>query len=117
MNPSDGPATSPARPPHAAPGAAERLTRIADLLGECQPPGMAGGYDQCAHGTWPCVITQAVWLAQGRDRDQEVHAACQATAREAVIEDAAQEAYEEWAAAEREGPPPLLSGRSRTRDR
>jgi hypothetical protein len=64
---------------------------------------MAGGFDQCAHGTWPCAITQAAWLAQGRDRDQEVRAACQAAAREAAIEEASREAYEEYLAAERGG--------------
>jgi hypothetical protein len=69
--------------------AGERLAKLADLLSACPPPDMAGGYDQCAHGTWPCVITQAAWLAQGRDRDQEVRAACQ-----------------ELRAAEREGRPP-----------
>jgi hypothetical protein len=105
MNPKDPtprgrPDTAP-RPPSAAPDG--RLATIADLLGECPPPDMAGGYDQCAHGTWPCVITQAVWLAQGRDRDQEVHAACQAAAREAEAEDAAWEACQEQLAAEREG--------------
>jgi hypothetical protein len=81
----------------------DRLTKIADLLGECPPPDMAGGYDQCVHGTWPCAITQAVWLAQGRDRDQEVRAACQAAAREAQLEEASWEAHQELLAAEREG--------------
>jgi hypothetical protein len=66
----------------------ERLAKLADLLSECPPPDIAGGYDQCAHGTWPCVITQAAWLAQGRDRDQEVRAACQAAARKAELEQA-----------------------------
>jgi hypothetical protein len=83
--------------------AGERLAKLADLLSECPPPDMAGGYDQCAHGTWPCVITQAAWLAQGRDRDQEVRAACQAADREAAAEDASWEAYQERLAAEREG--------------
>jgi hypothetical protein len=80
----------------------DRLVKIADLLGECPPPDMAGGYDQCAHGTWPCAITQATWLAQGRDRDQEVRAACQAAAQEVEAEEASREAYEELLAAERE---------------
>ena len=66
----------------------ERLARLADLLSECPPPDMAGGYDQCTQGTWPCVITQAAWLAQGRDRDQEMRAAAQAVAREAELEQA-----------------------------
>jgi hypothetical protein len=81
----------------------DRLAKIGDLLGECPPPDMAGGFDQCAHGTWPCAITQAAWLAQGRDRDQEVRAACQAAAREVEAEEASREAYEELLAAEREG--------------
>jgi hypothetical protein len=104
MNPED-PALhttpEPAPPPSAAPQ--DRLAKIADLLGPCPPPDMAGGCDQCAHGTWPCVITKAAWLAQGRDRDQEVRAACQAAAREAQIEEAEWETHEELLAAEREG--------------
>jgi hypothetical protein len=84
----------------------ERLVKLADLLSECPPPDMADGDGQCAHGTWPCVITQAVWLAQGRDRDQEVRAACQAAAREAELERAGWEACQEPRAAEREGRPP-----------
>jgi hypothetical protein len=83
--------------------AEDRLVKIADLLGECRPPDILGGYDQCAHGTWPCVITQAAWLAQGRDRQQEVRAACQAADREAAAQDASWEAYQELRAAEREG--------------
>jgi len=90
-------------PPPSLAAPQDRLIKIADLLGECPPPDMAGGYDQCAHGTWPCVITQAAWLAQGRDRDQEVRAACQAAAREAEAEDASWEAYQEQLAADREG--------------
>jgi hypothetical protein len=81
----------------------DRLARIADLLGECPPPDMAGGAGQCAHGTWPCAITQAVWLGQGRDRDHEVRAACHAAAREAEAEEASRQAHEELPAAEREG--------------
>ncbi len=84
----------------------ERLAKLADLLRECPPPDMAGGYDQCAHGTWPCSITQAAWLAQGRDRDQEMQAACQAAAREMQIEEASWETLQEQRAAEREGRPP-----------
>jgi hypothetical protein len=105
MNPEDPiprsePETAP--PPPAAPQ--DRLTKIADLLGGCPPLDMAGGYDQCAHGTWPCVITQAAWLAQGRDRDQEVRARpAQAAARQAEAEDASWEAYQEQLAADREG--------------
>jgi hypothetical protein len=105
MNPKDPTARitpeTTAPPPSAVPEG--RLAKIADLLGECPPPDMAGGYDQCAHGAWPCAITQAVWLAQGRDRDQEVRAACQAAAREAEAEWASWEAHQELLAAEREG--------------
>jgi hypothetical protein len=81
----------------------ERLAKLADLLTECPPPDIARGYDQCAHGTWPCAITQATWLAQGRDRDQEVQAACQAAAQEVELEQAGWEAYQELQAAQREG--------------
>jgi hypothetical protein len=80
-----------------------RLAKLADLLSECPPPDVAGGDDQCAHGTWPCVITQAAWLTQGRDLAQEVRAACQAAAREAELEQAGCEACQELPAAEREG--------------
>jgi hypothetical protein len=98
-------------PPHEDPHARwwvvtapeERLAKLADLLRECPPPNIAGGHDQCAHGTWPCAITQATWLAQGRDRDQEVRAACQAAARQAELEQAGWEACQEPQAAEREG--------------
>jgi hypothetical protein len=99
LTPRSEPETAP--PPPAAPQ--DRLVKIADLLGACPPPDMAGGYDQCAHGTWPCVITQAAWLAQGRDRDQEVRAACQAAARDAEAEDASWDAYQEQMAADRAG--------------
>jgi len=61
--------------------AEDRLARIAYLLAECPPPDMAAGSGRCAHGPWPCVITQAVWLAQGCDRGQ-VRAAYQAAERE-----------------------------------
>ena len=81
----------------------ERLAKLADLLTEFPPPDNASGTDQCAHGTWPCAITQAAWLAQGRDRDQEMHAACQAAARQAELEQAGREACQELQAAEREG--------------
>jgi hypothetical protein len=105
MNPKDPTARITPEPAAAPPPAVPegRLAKIADLLGACPPPDMAGGYDQCAHGTWPCAITQAVWLAQGRDRDQEVHAACQAAAPEMKAEDASGEAHQELLAAEREG--------------
>jgi hypothetical protein len=83
----------------------ERLAKLADLLNECPPPDLTGGHDQCAHGTWPCAITQATWLAQGRDRDQEVQAACQAAARKGELEQADWEACQELQAAEREGRP------------
>jgi hypothetical protein len=81
----------------------ERLAKLADLLRECPPPDLAGGSGQCAHGTWPCAITQAAWLAQGRDRDQEMRAACQAAARDAELEQASWEACQELPAAGREG--------------
>jgi hypothetical protein len=81
----------------------ERLAKLADLLRECPPPDLAGGDGQCAHGTWPCAITQATWLAQGRDRDQEVRAACQATARQAELEQASWEARQERRGPEQEG--------------
>jgi hypothetical protein len=91
----------------------ERLARLADLLSECPPPDLAGGYDQCAHGTWPCVITQAAWLAQGHDRDQEVRTASPAAAREAQLEQVGWEACQELRAAEREGRPPYWDAESK----
>jgi hypothetical protein len=66
----------------------ERLNTIADLIHECPPPDVLAGYDQCAHGTWPCQSTEAAWLAQGRDRDQALHRFSQAVQREAQIQDA-----------------------------
>jgi hypothetical protein len=105
MNPEDPAPRGTPEPASAPPPAVpqDRLAKIADLLGPCPPPDMASGYDQCAHGTWPCVITQAVWLAQGRDRDQEVQAACRAAAWEAEAEHESWKAYEELLAAEQEG--------------
>jgi hypothetical protein len=88
------------QPVTAVPG--DRLARIGDLLRACPPPDIAGGFDQCPHGTWPCVITQAVWLAQGRDRDQEVAAAGQAAARQAEPGQAGWDATEDLPAAERD---------------
>jgi hypothetical protein len=92
----------------------DRLAKLADLLSECPPPDMAGGYDQCAHGTWPCAITQAAWLAQGRDLDQEIRAACQSATREAEPEQAGWEACQEQRAAEREGRPPCWEAEAET---
>lgn len=63
--------------------AEDRLATIGDLLRECLPPDVAAGQDQCAHGTWPCVITQAAWRAQGRDLGQQAQAARQPAARRA----------------------------------
>jgi hypothetical protein len=73
----------------------DRLASIAELLSECPPPGIAGG--QCAHGTWPCAITQATWLAQGRDRRHEI-----AAARQAEPADASRQELHDPQAAERE---------------
>jgi hypothetical protein len=84
----------------------ERLNTIADLIHECPPPDVLAGYDQCAHGTWPCQSTEAAWLAQGRDRDQALHRFSQAVQREAQIQDAERETKEEYEAAQREGRPP-----------
>jgi hypothetical protein len=92
----------------------ERLAKLADLLTECPAPDIAGGYDQCAHGTWPCAITQAAWLAQGRARDQEIRAACQAAAREAEAEQASWEAHQELRAAEQEERPPYWEAQAET---
>ena len=54
-------------PAEQMPAEQDRLTTLGDLLRPCPPPGPASGTGQCAHGTWPCVITRAAWLAQGRD--------------------------------------------------
>ena len=84
----------------------ERLTRIAGLLSECPAPDALAGYDQCAHGTWPCATTEAAWLAQGRDRDQELRNVSEALRWEALIQDAERETQQEYEAAQREGRPP-----------
>ena len=94
--------------------AGKRPAKLADLLTECPPPDMAGGYDQCAHGTWPCVIPKAAWLAQGRDRDQEVRSACQGATREAEAEQAGWEARQELPAARQEGHPPCREAETET---
>ena len=84
----------------------ERLTVIAGLISACPVPDALAGRDQCAHGTWPCATTEAAWLAQGRDRDQEVRKVTEAFARDALIEDAGWEVQQEIEAAAREGRPP-----------
>jgi predicted GIY-YIG superfamily endonuclease len=83
--------------------AEERLAAIADLIHECPPPAALAGYDQCAHGTWPCATTEAAWLAQGRKRDQELAKVREAVQREALIQDAEWETQQELLAAEQEG--------------
>jgi hypothetical protein len=80
-----------------------RLAAIAGLIHQCPPPDVLAGYDQCAHGTRPCQSTQAAWLAQGKDRDQQMRRFSQAVQREAQIYDAEREPREEYEAAQREG--------------
>lgn len=84
----------------------ERLAAIAQRISPCPAPDALADYDRCAHGTWPCATTEAAWLAQGRDRDEEVRRVTEAVSREAAIQDAGEEAWEEYQAAEREGRPP-----------
>jgi hypothetical protein len=85
------------------PTAEERLAAIAERISPCPAPDVLAGYDQCTRGTWPCAITEAAWLAQGRDREQELRDLSQEVAREAAIEDAGREAWEEYRAARSEG--------------
>jgi crotonobetainyl-CoA:carnitine CoA-transferase CaiB-like acyl-CoA transferase len=83
--------------------AGERLAAIAGLIHACPPPDALAGYDQCAHGIWPCATTKAAWLAQGRDRDQELRNLSEAVQQEALIQDAEWETRHELLAAGREG--------------
>jgi hypothetical protein len=82
--------------------AADRLAQTAGLLASCPPLEIAGGWHRCAHGTWPCAVTQAAWLAQGRDRDQEARAACQAAAEQEAGQ-AGWKAFQDHEAAQRDG--------------
>ena len=42
------------------------FVQIVNLLNECPPPDVYGGYDLCPHGQpWPCATTKARWLARG----------------------------------------------------
>jgi len=50
----------------------ERLTGIAERISPCPPPDVMQGYDQGAHGNWPCATTEAAWLARGIERDDEM---------------------------------------------
>ena len=85
------------------PTSEERLTRIAELISACPAPDVMQGYDQCAHGTWPCATTEAAWLARGIERDDEMRKLREYATREAQIEDAERETQEEYEAARREG--------------
>lgn len=62
----------------------ERLAVIAGLIAACPAPDVLAGYDQCAHGTWPCPTTEAAWIAQGSDRETELRAFSREIAREAA---------------------------------
>lgn len=46
------------------------LAEIANLLDECPPPDVYGGYSDCLHGPWPCDTTRARWLARGVTDEQ-----------------------------------------------
>jgi hypothetical protein len=81
----------------------ERLAAVAERVQPCPAPDVQAGYDQCAHGTWPCAQTEASWLARGSDRDTEMSAWQQQIAREAAFEEAGREALAEYEAARREG--------------
>jgi hypothetical protein len=53
----------------------KKLATIAEHVHPCPPPAVAQGYDSCEHGTWPCRLTEAVWLARGLDpREQYAEA-------------------------------------------
>jgi hypothetical protein len=50
---------------------------LAELVGACSPPDIAGGYDACPCGrgsSWPCQQTRAVWAIRGIDADAEIAA-------------------------------------------
>lgn len=52
----------------------ERLTRIAELLEPCRFPIVRAGQALCQRhrgARWPCLITQAAWLARGLDPEDE----------------------------------------------
>jgi hypothetical protein len=82
--------------------AADRLAQIAGLLAPCPLLDIAGGWDRCGHGAWPCAVTPAAWLAQGRDRDHEARAACQAAAEQEAGQ-ADWKACQDHEAAQRDG--------------
>jgi hypothetical protein len=69
----------------------------------CPAPDVLAGYDQCAHGTWPCAATEAAWAARGSDRGTEMTAWHQQIAHEAVCEQAGREALAGYEAVKREG--------------
>jgi hypothetical protein len=103
--------------------AEDRLATIGELLRECAPPDLADGQDQCAHGTWPCVITQAAWRAQGRDLRQQAQTAHQAATQRAQSGHASRDAGQEPSAAglggtmpstEADGEPPPAQAKART---
>ena len=83
--------------------AEERLAGVAGRISQRLAPDALAGDDQCAHGTWPCAVTEAAWLAQGRDRDEELRSVREAVTREALIQDAERDTQQELEAASREG--------------
>ncbi len=50
----------------------DRLAHIADNLHPCPTPDLTTGASTCNHGTWPCNITEAAWLARGLDPAEQV---------------------------------------------
>ena len=84
----------------------ERLAGIAERISPCPAPDVMQGYDQCAHGTWPCATTEAAWLARGIERDDEMRKLREHAEREFRDADIQREIADEKEAAAREGRPP-----------
>ena len=54
----------------------QRLQQIAQRISPCPMPDVADGWDLCAHGLpWPCLTTEAAWIAGDLDRDEQIRAA------------------------------------------
>ena len=54
---------------------------LADRVGACYPPDIAGGFDLCTCGcgeAWPCATTRAVWAVSGTDAEAEIKRVCDA---------------------------------------
>jgi len=62
-------------------GVESDLADLAEQVGACLPPNIAGGYGLCTCNSgeaWPCKKTHLVWLAGGVDADAEIKRVCDA---------------------------------------